>query len=294
MKALSGPLTTFLEDAQEYVRADLYTFTLNGGGVLRYCSANLPLTTGGITWNLGPPISDQGVQSQRGTSPSSVDITVLGDERFLVNGVQFLDFVLNLGLDGATVRIDRAFAASWQAMAATGPIGTYCRFVGRFAEAKELGQTQVVITATDYRDTLGQTFPPEVYQTQCVNVFGTSPCPVNLAALAISGSATATGTSIWMASSTVTGQSNVELGTVRFTSGPNAGLQRSVKYYTALTGTIYFTAPFPSVISGGDAFVLTPGCALSMAACQTWLPSTWQSYFRGMPFVPPPSTGLPT
>lgn len=295
MKSAPTALIDFLRSAQEYIRADLYTFALTGGGVLRYASAGQPIAYGGQAFNLGPPIGDHGVQSQRGLGGSSVDIVVLGDERFLVNGQPFLDFVENLGLDGAGVRIDRVFAASWSDMAAAGPVGGYCRFSGRFSEAKELGQTQVVITAASYLDVLATSFPAEVYQSSCLNVFGDANCGVDVAALAASG--TVSGAPVTPASfgSDLTRPDGYfALGVLTFTSGANAGLARSVKSYANAGGTVALSAPLPATPAPGDAFTVTPGCLLSMAACQGWQPATWAERFRGQPFIPPPSTGLAT
>lgn len=292
MKSAPTALADFLRDAAEFVRADLYSFTLTGGTVLRYASCGMPVSVGGETWNVGPPIQDAGVQSSRSVTVSTVDITVLGDERFLVNGVQFLDFVENLGLDGATIRIDRAFAASWGAMASAGPVGTYCRFSGRFSEAKELGATQVVITASSFLDCLSSTFPAEVYQSSCLNTFGDANCGVNVAALAASGTVSAApSTQTSFGTSLTAADGYFTLGALTFTSGANAGVSRSVQAYANAGGAVTLTAPVPAAPAPGDAFTVTPGCLLSMAACQGW---NNLARFRGQPFIPPPSTGLAT
>ena len=312
MKSASSTLITFLENATEYVRADLYTFTLSGGGVLRYCSANLPIaydngTGAGVrTFNLGPPIQDEGVQSARGSSPSSVDITILGgNSQFTIGGEDILDFLENFGLDGATVRIDRVFQQDWQTMYLTGPIGGYCRFQGLFSEVKELGQTQAVVTVKDPRDVLSTPYPQEDYQTGCLNVFGDAKCGVNLPSLQKSGTAgngsyVSTQLTFGSGLSDATGYWN--LGTVTFTSGANTGISKSIKSYSNSYGAVTVTAPFPAVPAFGDAFTVTPGCQLSLAACQGWdappsgtppsLP--YKQRFRGTPYVPPPTTGLPT
>ena len=296
MKAASPALIQFLENADSFCRADLYTFTLLGGGVLRYTSANLPIVYNGETFNLGPPIQDAGVQSSRGVSASSVDITVLGDERFLVNGEQFLDFVEGFGLDGATVRIDRVFAATWLEMYQAGPVGGYNRFFGRYAEAKELGQTQVVIAANDFRDALAQEYPREIYQTSCINVFGDADCGVNLAALEQNGQVVSGASTTTFGSNLSVPDGYFNLGTVTFISGPNAGIARSVKVSSASGNAIALTAPVPAIPAAGDTFTACPGCQLSMADCARWQGSTAQAdlRFRGQPFIPPPSTGLPS
>ena len=150
MKSASLALTDFLLTATAWVRADLYSFTLaNGAGVLRYASTDTAITANGESFGLGPLCQDAGVDSQRGVHVSSVDITLYADERHTVAGKPFLDFVEDYGLDGASVRIERAFAASAADMATKGPVGTYVRFAGRVSEAQALGATQVVVQATD-------------------------------------------------------------------------------------------------------------------------------------------------
>lgn len=312
MKNASAALISFLENATTYVRADLYTFTLNGGGVLRYSSANMPVTAsitvagaeqGPFTWNLGPPIQDAGVQSSRGVSVSSVDVTILGgDGRFQVGGLDILDFIDGFGLDGATARIDRAYAATWSDMLTKGPVGTYCRFAGRVSEAKEQGQTQAVVTLTSFMDALQASFPAEVFQTPCLNTFGDANCGVNVAALTVTGSVVSSGgtqTALTFDTTLTHAGDYFALGVVTFTSGANNGIARSVKAYSIEGGGVLLTAPVPAIPQPGDTFTISPGCSLALTSsspggCQQWQPTTWQERFRGFPWIPPPTTGLPT
>ena len=309
MKAATTTLINFLENATTYVRADLYTFTLNGGGVLRYTSANAPVTTsitvagvsqGPFTWNVGPPISDEGVQSSRGVNAASVDITINGGTGvWTVAGEDILDFIEGFGLDGAAIRIDRAWAPDWPTMFGSGPIGTHCRFSGLFSEAKELGETQAVVTVQDPRSVLTTQYPAEVYSTSCLNTFGDANCGVNVAALTQSGTVTGVGGQLTFAMNLVVADGYFTLGVVTFTSGTNAGVSRSIKYSSAGNNGVMLTAPLPAEPTVGDAFTISPGCSLSLSSttpsgCQQWQPSTWAERFRGQPFVPPPTTGLPS
>jgi hypothetical protein len=312
MKAATTTLINFLENATTYVRADLYTFTLNSGAVLRYTSANAPVTTtitvngatqGPYTWNVGPPISDEGVQSSRGVNAASVDITINGGTGiWTVNGLDILDFIDGFGLDGASVRIDRARAPDWPTMFGSGPIGTHCRFSGLFTEAKELGETQAVVTVQDPRSVLQTQYPAEVYSTSCLNSFGDANCSVNVAALTVSGaviSSDGSQTQLTFDTNLTQASGYFTLGVITFTSGENAGVSRSIKTYSQSGGVVDVTAPLPAVPAVGDAFTISPGCSLALSStspqgCQQWQPSTWQNRFRGQPFVPPPTTGLPT
>jgi uncharacterized phage protein (TIGR02218 family) len=291
MKTAAPALTDFLLTAQAYVRADLYTITLAGGGVLRYAGADMAVTADGQTFALGPPVQDGGVKSQRGVAVSTVDITFLADDRHTVGGAQFLDFVEDLGLDGAAIRIDRAFAASWADMAGKGPVGTYIRFSGRFSEAKALGQTGVVVTAAAWLDLLSVNLPIDVYQTSCLNSLGDARCGVNLPAYAVPGVVAGAASLTTLGSNLTQAADDFALGKIVFLTGANAGLARTVKAYDG-AGTFTLIAPLPSVAQAGDTFDAYPGCDLSMATCQGRFANLGR--FRGQPFIPAPSTGLPS
>ena len=291
MKTTTLALQDFLLTAQTFVRADLYSFTLVGGEVLRYASADVAITANGQTFGLGPLCQDGGVKSQRGVSVSTLDINFAADERHTVNGAQFLDFVENLGLDGAAIRVERAFAATWADMTTLGPVGTYVRFSGRFSEAKSLGQTQAVITASSWLDTLSTNLPPDVYQTSCLNSLGDLKCGVNLSAYAAAGVVEGAASETSFGSTLTQPASWFSLGKVVFTSGANAGLARTVKAYDG-AGGFTLVSPLPSPPVAGDAFTAYPGCDLSMATCTAKFANL--ARFRGQPFIPVPSTGLPT
>jgi uncharacterized phage protein (TIGR02218 family) len=291
MKSASPALTDFLLTSQSYVRADLYTITLAGGGVLRYCGADTPIAANGQTYPLGPPIQDGGGKSQRGVVVSTVDITVLADDRHTVGGVQFLDFVEDLGLDGAAIRIDRAFAASWADMARLGPVGSYIRFSGRFSEARALGQTGVVITASSWLDLLSVNLPCDVYQSSCLNSLGDAKCAISLAAYAVAGVVAGAVSLTTLGSALTQAADYFALGKLIFTSGANSGLARTIKAYDG-AGNFILIAPLPNAPQPGDGFDAYPGCDLSMATCQGRFANL--ARFRGQPFIPAPSTGLPT
>jgi uncharacterized phage protein (TIGR02218 family) len=304
MKTASSALINFLEDTLEYVHMDLYTFQLNGGAVLAYAGGNLPLAySNGVAsyFNLGPPIQDAGVQCSRGLNGVTVDVTIYGgDGRFTVGGQDILDFIENFGLDGASARIDRVYCDTWSNMFSTGPIGGYQRFGGFVGEVKEHGQTQSVIALNSWLDVLQVPYPAEVYQTGCLNSFGDSDCGVNVPALTNTGAAgNGTLTQIAFGSGLTAATGYYNLGVVTFTSGANAGIARSIKSYSNSYGLVTLTSPLPAAPSAGDAFTISPGCALTLAACQGWdsvSPAPAHPYlqrFRGFPFTPPPTTGLP-
>ena len=290
MKTASDALKDFLLTATSFVRADLYTFVLAGGaGVLRYASTDTPVTVEGVTFGLGPLCQDGGVDSQRGVHVATVDITLYADARHQVDGKPFLDFVEDYGLDGAAVTIERAFAASFAEMAS--PVGTYIRFGGRVAQAQTLGATQVVVQAASWLDLLSTSLPADVYQTSCLNSLGDARCGVALAGYGVGGTVLAGASQTAFASGLAEPAGWFSLGKVAFTGGVNAGVSATVKLYDA-EGGFQLVAPLQQPPAAGDPFTAYPGCALSMADCQGKFANL--ARFRGQPFIPPPSTGLPT
>ena len=292
MKTATTALKDFLLTNSACVHADLYTFTLaNGAGVLRYASTDTPVTANGVRFGLGPLCQDSGVDAQRGVHVSTVDITLYADERHTVAGKPFLDFVEDYGLDGAAVRIERAFAADFAEMAAKGPVGTYVRFGGRVAGAQTLGATQVVVQAAAWLDLLSANLPADTYQTSCLNTLGDARCGVALAGYAVAGVVTGATGATAFATALTQPAGWFSLGKVAFTSGANTGATVTVKSYDS-AGNVQLVAPLQATPQAGDAFTAYPGCALSMADCASKFANL--ARFRGQPFIPAPSTGLPT
>lgn len=294
MKNASGTLIAFLNSTTDYVRADFYTITLTGGSLLRYCSAPGAITANGNLFGNGPLVADAGVKCSRGVVVSEVDITFNADDRHQVNGVQFLDFVENLGFDGALIKIERGFSTDWTSMRNNGPIGgTYIRFSGRFSEAKELGQSQVIITAASPLDLFTNNTPGDVYQTSCLNVLGDAKCTINLAAFAVNGaviSSPAPGSNTFGTNLTPVAD-DFDLGKLVFTSGANNGIKSTIKTQTA-GGVFTLVVALPEPPAPGDTFTAYPGCNLTTARCVAKFNNL--IHFRGQPFVPDPSTGLAT
>ena len=292
MKTASLALKDFLLTATTCVRADLYTFTLAGGaGVLRYASTDAPVSANGLRFGLGPLCEDAGVDAQRGVHVATVDITLYADERHTVAGKPFLDFVEDYGLEGAAVKIERAYAASFADMAGKGPVGSYTRFSGRVSGVQTLGATQAVVQAASWLDLLSTNLPADTYQTSCLNTLGDSRCGVALAAYGVAGVVSAGVDATTFATALIQPSGWFSLGKVAFTSGANAGTTMTVKSFDG-AGTFQLVAPLQGAPQAGDAFTAYPGCALSMADCSAKFANL--ARFRGQPFIPAPATGLPT
>ena len=286
MKTASTALKTFLASATQFVRADLYTFTLSGGSVLRYTNVDTPVTWRGTTWTPGLKIGDGGVKSKRGLDVDQVEITVYADETDTVNGQPFLQFVAGNGLDGALVKIERAFS--------DGPlstvIGTYIRFLGRFSELKSVGGTQAVLVASSWLELLDVNMGPDVYQSSCRFALYSTGCGASRSAFTDHGTVTS-GSTLSQVNSNLTARAAgyFDLGVVKFTSGANNGLTRTISKGFG-SGQVVILPPLPAAPSVGDTFDAYPGCDLSMATCAAKFSNLIN--FGGQPFIPDPTTAV--
>lgn len=285
MKTISPALRTLLTGGDTFITADCYTFTLRDESVLRITNHDLPVYVGGVNFILFTPLSDSGVTQEVGFQVDDVTLNIASDERHTINGVQWQTWVEAGGLDGAWVRIDRAYAAGLGAAW----VGTLNRFVGQVTDVQSSGATIMQVTVSSPIQVMNVNVPVDLYQSSCLNALYSPRCGVNPASFVVAGHATASANpGDPLATNLTNPDGYFNLGSIAFTSGENAGLRRAVKSSTS-AGALAISPPFPEPIGIGDTFNIYPGCALSMAAC-TGFSNLLR--FRGQPFIPPPVTLL--
>ena len=282
MKTYSGTLATFLLNAKSMVRADLFTITLNGGTVLRWTAADEVVTYGGYTYLDGPKIDDAGVQQKRGLGVDTLEVTFYDDGNTKINGVPLITFVRKAGFDGAIVNVQRIYAADWNSAIS----GGYTRFSGRISEIKDLSKTQFTMVCSSWLELLNVQMPTNQISSSCINtIYGTA-CGLSQASYTASAHVASGANGATTFSTNLSQAADYyDLGFIAFTSGANAGLQRTVKVSDG-SGNITVVTPFPSAPSSGDTFTITAGCALSQSVCSGKFNNL--NNFRGFPYVPPP------
>lgn len=281
MKTGNGgaPLIALLNTSTQFAMADLFTFTLRGGTVIRYTSADKRLLWNGNWFELGPIIKRDRTKTRVGITVDTMDITMSAPSTVQVNGVPLMAFIAAGGLDGARVRLERAFMSDW----ATAVVGTVLVFPGRVNDATASRFESKVTVASDL-EILDTRVPRNVYQPGCVNSLYDSSCGLSKAALTVSNAVTASPAPTKFAFDSTLAQATgfFDLGVVTFTDGPNAGISRTVKSFVS-GGLITPIAPFPFTPVVGNAFTVYPGCNKSVARCAELSNS---ARFRGFPFIP--------
>lgn len=126
------------------------------------------------------------------------------------------------------------------------------------------------------------------FNAACPAALGDSRCGVDLTAWRVSASVTTTDgvTLINVAALAAQPKGLYCAGTLRWTSGANAGFAQDVRDHDRNAGAAaisLWTAP-PAPISVGDAFAITAGCDKHLATCRDRFANA--ANFRGFPHIP--------
>jgi uncharacterized phage protein (TIGR02218 family) len=224
-----------------------------------------------------------GQSATAGFSPASVDIEGIAGASGLSRAA------VGSGLfDGARCYV---FATSWAA-----PVEDQEPVVaGIFGKATLLDH-RFQIGGVSLIDALNQTVG-QTYGAQCPKTFcGTeyAGCGVSLAANTVTGTlSSVTSASVFTASARTEAADTFGAGTIKFTSGPNAGL-KALEIKSFAGGVITTFEPFYYLPVAGNAYSMARGCRKRLSDCQArWNGSGIVSNvanFGGFPWIPTGST----
>lgn len=282
MKTADPALVTLLSTAREFFMADLYTFTLVDGTVLRYTSADIDITASARTFShSGPLIKRSRTRVALGTSVDQLDLDISADASTLLSGLPWLQAITNGALDGAVVDLERAFAAT----PGGAIVGTVVLFSGRVSDTTTDSITAKV-TVRSFMELLNTPLPRNLYQPPCGYSLYDTGCGVSRAAFA-AFSAVASGSTRQVLNCALGNAAGYfDIGELVFTGGQNLGVTRTVKTYAP--GVVNLAYPLPKPVTVGDTFTIYPGCDKRLTTCDTKFGN--KARFRATPFVPAPET----
>lgn len=242
------------------------------------------LSIGGHTYLSTSGYEFTGYAATAGFSPASIDLEGIAGPA----GISRAAVASGL-FDGARVYI---FATSWLA-----PVENEEPIVAGIFGKTEIADDRYRISGMSLIDALGQsvgrTYTAACHKTFCGTEF--AGCKVSLAANTVTGTlTTVTSASNFRDSYRTEAADTFGAGTIRFTSGANAGLKAiEIKSY-ALDGTIETYEPFYYLPQLGDAYSMVRGCRKRLSDCQArWNGSTTYSNvlnFGGFAHIPVGST----
>ena len=298
MKTVGSPLATYLASVQASVDramifAELYTFTLQSGLVLRYTGADIGITYLGNVFVAGGPI----IQGFKFNSTVGFNVDVQEVDIFVwptynsqgvplvpappsVGGQPFTAAILNGVFDSASMQRDRVFFSDRIGGTVIGGVNL---FTGGIASIDEVGRYSAKLSASNDLRLLNNTMPRSTYGPTCNHALYDSGCTVSRASFTTTGAVQA-GSSARLIASSLAATQHVD-GALTFTSGLNAGVKCSVKNISAGVGFILAFPP-PQPVAVGDAFTVAEGCDHTPATCFAAFNNIQN--FGGFPFVPPP------
>jgi len=294
MKAASAGLIALLNAAQQFVAADLYTWTLADGTVARYTSTDRDLTIGGVTWKAGgttgnPMFSRSEVKNVLGIEVDELKVELTAGPTDLIAGIAWLPAITQGKLDGATLLLEQFISDAWSNTAN----GKLYLFSGRVAII-DADRGKAAIGVKSSLELLDLMLPRNTYMTGCWHTLYDAGCTLSKAALTVTGVVGSSFTVSAFASNRTEPDAYFALGVVKFTSGVNNGVVRRVTAYTRFSpgsdGLFTVVPPLPALPSAGDTFTAYPGCDKQQSTCLSKFNNLVN--FGGHPYVPLPETVL--
>lgn len=286
MKAASAGMIALLAAGGPFLMADLYSLTLLGGTTYRWCAGDADVAYGGNTFTAaldqgGQPVIRRGtIRQARGLEVSTLDVTLYTGDSAQILGIDANQAACNGALDGARLKVERAFMPTWGDTSN----GTVILFEGAVA-GLDVGSTQIVIHVKSDLNQLQIQMPRTLFTPSCSNAFGDAGCGISLTTYTVSKSVGAGSTASSLTGASGQPDGYYQNGVVAFTSGVNAGSRYAVASY--IGGVLALATPLQAVPGMGDTFTVYPNCGRTQAGCAAFGNST---RFRGCPYVPVPET----
>ena len=292
MKSVSAEFLAMIRDNAQLVEADLYTFTLSDGTVLRYTSGQQNVVYDGNTYVAA--FLDSAPGFQRGTwrcslglNADNLEVDILYDASTRILGKTPAAFAAAGGFDLATVELDKALAPDWSNPVVNGVVNV---FKGVVAETKS-GDSKVALTVNSMTVLLNAAFPRNYFLPQCNHALFGPGCGLSKASYAFSGTVGNSGgspTTTTFSSNSTQADGYFSLGYVTWVTGANAGITSPVKWSGSANGAFVLIYPLASTPAVGDTFTAYPGCDKTQATCSAKFGNLGR--FRGYPYTPTPET----
>ena len=285
MKIASEELKNFLSTvAADKIRmADLYTFKLTNGTVLRFTSADFDIIHNGNLFSK----NNAGLKRSRmtwetGLSVDDITLEFYPDSDDRLGDVSLVEAFRNGSFDGAALQLDIAFyTEGWDAT----PQVLEKQFVGNI-DVDEIGGSYIKASAKSLTELLNVAFPSHVYQASCSHTLFGQGCGLNKANFSETAYVLSNSTKKQLNCQLKKPMGYYQCGVVTFQTGRNANVKKSVKIHE--TGILTLSTPLQYTPAIGDKFVVSAGCDKSIGTCHNKFNN--KANFSGTPFVPKADT----
>jgi uncharacterized phage protein (TIGR02218 family) len=288
VKPASAALIALLNSGEQFIMADLYTFTLIGGArILRYSAAPTPIVANGFLFAVGPKFERSKTKVVIGTQVDELDIKIYPEPTDLVGSTPFLEAAWQGQFDGALLQLERVFMGAAGGGYGDTSAGTVILFSGRISDI-DCSRTGIEMKCRSHLELLNIQMPRRLWQSSCTHVFGDAMCLFNRSSLAATFPA-ASGSTTTVIQGTPTTTTPYAQGTIIAVTGGNAGYSRTISNFVsgaAVTVKLAFLSP----VAVGDQFQLLPGCDRTLATCTNVFNNA--VHFGGFPYIPTPETAV--
>lgn len=282
MKTATRELIDLLHGSDEFLMADLFRITLSNGQILRHTNADMPVVWDGQTYEAHKLIIKRGATRVAvGLDVDSNTLEIAAEPDYRLEGLQWSEAALGGALDGARVVIERIFFSDWAT-----PVGAVVIFSGRVSDVSGSRSAVKVDVKSDI-ELLNVSSPRNIYQSGCMRTLYDGGCKVNREKFTVNGRVTANSTTgTELACNLTQSDGWFNQGVIKFTSGRNAGLSRTVKEHKG--GRLSFALRLPFPPQSGDVFKIYPGCDKRQETCGKKFDNI--VHFRGFPYIPAADT----
>lgn len=285
MKQASAVLIKLLNTAERIYRADLFTFRLISGVIIRYTSLDIDLNIGGNIYT-SFPIKKGTLSQSRGLSVDDLDVNINYNPQDIVyGGITMKQAMRNGDFDNAELSVDKVFSDQEFSYGLVIPADYVLPdwFVGR-VDIDSAGIISATLKIKSKTELLNQQLPRNLFSPSCLNTLYDGSCGVNRAAYTVEGTVMAGSNLISVVTNLTQPDEYFNIGVIGFDTGPNTGVRRSVKQFT--NGVIYPIIPFPYIPAVGDQYRVYPGCTRDMTTCKNKFHNLIK--FKAQPFIPVP------
>jgi uncharacterized phage protein (TIGR02218 family) len=280
MRKIVGSDTIFTDPyvfTEQIGLADLWTITTITGTVLRWTSLDIPITTGGYTYSCGPIMKRGNTRITSSPEVDTLSVTIETGDSITLGGIPFSHAAANGALDGASVKLERAFMKTWGEVNAVVHL-----FEGRVSGI-DPKHTEVAIEIKSLLETLNSKWPRNLYQPACNHQLYGAGCKVIRENYQVTGTATG-GTTTRINWNPNKDAEYYDQGVIVFTSGQNVGARRTIKTQDSTGLTV--ALPLQHAVKSGDRFTVVPGCDKTHDTCRGKFQNLTR--YRGFPWVPKP------
>jgi hypothetical protein len=252
VRTISSELLAVLNSGQFFL-ADLYTFTLTDGTVLRYTSFDQDITVSGHTFSSALGWERTKWKLAVGLNVDEMEVTLHASQADLIGSTPVIEHIASGAWDGAEALVERAFMPTAGDVSA----GTVVIFPGQIATIQEIGRAHCKFQIRSKLALLNVGMPKALFQPSCRHVLFDAGCGLDREDFEETGTvASGSTTQVIQTSLTETGAIAAPAApTLSSHTASGVNLPPNATYYVQVT---YVTAYGETTASAEASLTVTP------------------------------------